>query len=91
MPIWGLQARTELDDAGLGPERVELMWDLLERVRRMEAEAIARDEAAAPLAVPDQAPGAGDAGAVCPGPLVLCCFSFITASLFPISLVNSRP
>ena len=59
-----MQARAELDDAGLGPERVVLMCDLLERVRKLEAEAAARDEAAAPLAVCDQAPGAAPAGEV---------------------------
>ena len=59
-----MQARTELDDAGLGPERVVLMCDLLERVRKLESEAAARDEAAAPLAEPDQAPGAAPTGEV---------------------------
>ena len=52
----GIQARAELDDAGLSPERVELMQDLYERARREESEAQGggAQEPAAPLAEPDR-------------------------------------
>jgi hypothetical protein len=50
------QARAELDDAGLSPERVELMQDLYERARKEEGEAQGggAQEPAAPLAEPDR-------------------------------------
>ena len=43
-----MQLRTELDDAGLCPERVELLWELYEKARAAEEEA--REAPAAALA-----------------------------------------
>ena len=50
------QARTELDDAGLSPERVAVMLELYERARQEEGGAHqgGQEEQAAPLAEPDQ-------------------------------------
>ena len=56
-----LQARTELDDAGLGPERVELLWVLYEKARAQDEEK--RERPAAPLAEADAAPEEPPAGA----------------------------
>ena len=50
------QLRTELDDAGLCPERVELLWELYEKARASEEEQ--REAPAAALADEPAAPGA---------------------------------
>ncbi len=51
-----VQLRTELDDAGLCPERVELLWELYEKARASEEEQ--REAPAAALADEPAAPGA---------------------------------
>lgn len=51
------QARAELEEAGLSPERVALMLELYERARQEEgggAHQGGQEEQAAPLAEPDQ-------------------------------------
>jgi len=54
--IFVMQLRTELDDAGLCPERVELLWELYEKARASEEEQ--REAPAAALADEPAAPGA---------------------------------
>ena len=60
-----MQLRTELDDAGLCPERVELLWELYEKARaRAEEQREAPAAALAEAGALDQ-PAAAPAGEVC--------------------------
>ncbi len=60
-----MQLRSELDDAGLCPERVELLWELYEKARaRAEEQREAPAAALADAGGLDQ-PAAAPAGEVC--------------------------
>ena len=71
-----MQLRTELDDAGLCPERVELLWELYEKARAAQEQQ--REAPAAALAEADdlQQPAAPAASQVC-----FCLFCMAAAGM----------
>ncbi len=82
-----MQLRTELDDAGLCPERVELLWELYEKARASQEQQ--REAPAAALAEADdlQQPAAPAASQVCFRP---CCMAAAGAQVQNVKICQPQ-